>query len=146
MRRVALTLLVAMVACSGGGGASSPVTAPPMPTEVAGYTPAGELMRADFRVFGGADGIVLADLEARLHGECAIGRWTARWRAITGEVDAGYTRDDRKRGGATVRDLKKGKAGLLGGDLCEQPVFFYSGPDNGFGDVVVEYLEWRTAA
>ena len=141
---------------SGGSkSATTPTTAskvpqaPAMPAKLAGYQKDGAPTSSIMRVFSGQPNYV-ADFPWTMNG-CAQGTYTTQWRALTtadlvaaGATDlhASTTLQSKDVKGATT-----GHAGLIVGDSCHEPVFFFASSSSfdTLVDVAVVTQHWTAA-
>jgi serine/threonine protein kinase len=157
---VALALLVGGgvgLALSLGGGSKSttPTTtskiplAPAMPTKLAGYRKDGAPTSSSLRVFSGQPNYI-ADFPWTMNG-CQGAMYTTQWRALTTAdlVAAGPTdvHDSTTLTPTAVKGIKTGHAGLITGDSCHEPVFFFASSSSfdTLVDVAVVTQHWTAA-
>jgi Protein kinase domain len=131
------------VALSGGSGSTPTTTtastlAPPMPATLAGYRKAGAATTGTQRVFTGKP-TFLDNFPWTMNG-CADTKNTTQWRVLVpSDVVAGGQTDQHGSTTLQVADAKSvttGRAGLIVGDGCQEPVFFFV--NSPLGDTLVD--------
>lgn len=158
---VALAVLVAAgvgLAALLGGGSSRTHTAtstpkipqaPPMPTTLAGYRKDGAPTSSIQRVFNGQPNY-LANFPWTMN-SCQSAMYTTQWRALTTAdlVAAGATdvHASTTLQAKDVKGIKTGHSGLIVGDSCHEPVFFFAGGSSfdTLVDVAVLTQHWTAA-
>jgi eukaryotic-like serine/threonine-protein kinase len=123
---------------------AAPGTAPAMPTSLAGFTKNGGVVDSMVRVFQGEGASLVPDFPWTMNG-CAQQTFTVQWRAEgAGAVTAGMTQDEQPP--VPLSDVPQpttAVAGLMRGDGCSQPAFFFvNDPPDTLEDVAVAYQVW----
>jgi hypothetical protein len=144
------------LALSGGSkSVTTPTTtsklplAPAMPTRLAGYRKDGAPTSSSLRVFSGQPNYI-ADFPWTMNG-CQGAMYTTQWRALTTadlvaagptDVHASTTLQPN-----AVKGIKTGHAGLVVGDSCHEPVFFFASSSSfdTLVDVAVVTQHWTAA-
>jgi serine/threonine protein kinase len=164
-RRVLIAGIVALVILAGGvglalglsGGSKSSTTptttkipqAPAMPAKLAGYRKDGAPTTSILRVFSGQPNYV-ANFPWTMNG-CQSAMYTTQWRALTTAdlVAAGPTdvHGSTTLQQSAVKGIKTGHAGLIVGDSCHEPVFFFASSStfDTLVDVAVATQHWTAA-
>jgi serine/threonine protein kinase len=164
-RRVVIAGIVALAILGGGvglalglsGGSKSSTTpttakvpqAPAMPAKLAGYRKDGAPTSSILRVFSGQPNYI-ADFPWTMNG-CASATYTTQWRALTTAdlVAAGPTdvHGSTTLQPSAVKGIKTGHAGLVVGDSCHEPVFFFASSSSfdTLVDVAVVTQHWTAA-
>jgi len=122
----------------------APGTAPPMPASLPGFTKQGGVVDTMVRVFQGEGGSLVPDFPWTMNG-CSQQTFTVQWRAEDGApVTAGMTGDEQPP--VALGDVPRpttAAAGLMQGDGCSQPAFFFvNDPPDTLEDVAVAYQVW----
>jgi serine/threonine protein kinase len=137
----------------GGDGHPSPSTTTTttaagtqIPSSLAGFQKDGSPVNAQLRVFSGQPNYIEAFPWA-MNG-CGDGEITTAWRSLTpgDTVSAGSTdvHSSTTLTAAQVTGITTGEKGLVTGDDCQEPVFFFAsstGSDN-LTDVAITYQRW----
>ena len=120
-----------------------------MPSKLAGYQKDGAPTSSILRVFSGQPNYI-ADFPWTMNG-CSSGTYTTQWRALTTAdlVAAGPTDQHASTTlqPSTVRGATTGHSGLITGDSCHEPVFFFAGSStfDTLVDVAVVTQHWTAA-
>ena len=120
-----------------------------MPAKLAGYQKDGAPTSSIMRVFSGQPNYV-ADFPWTMNG-CAQGTYTTQWRALTtADLVAAGTTDLHASTTLQSKDVKgatTGHAGLIVGDSCHEPVFFFASSSSfdTLVDVAVVTQHWTAA-
>jgi len=166
-RRALIAGILAVVILVGGGiglalslsggskAATTPTTAsklpqaPAMPSKLAGYQKDGAPTSSILRVFSGQPNYI-ADFPWTMNG-CQQAMYTTQWRALTtadlvaaGATDLHASTTLQSNG---VKGATTGHAGLIVGDSCHEPVFFFarSSSFDTLVDVAVVTQHWTAA-
>ncbi|HSO97264.1 MAG TPA: serine/threonine-protein kinase [Acidimicrobiia bacterium] len=166
-RRTVVAVVLAGVLLVGGGvglalalgggssGSTTPTTnskiplAPAMPTKLAGFQKDGAPSSSILRVFSGQPNYI-ADFPWTMNG-CSSGTYTTQWRALTTAdlVAAGPTDQHASTTlqASAVKGATTGHSGLITGDSCHEPVFFFAGTSSfdTLVDVAVVTQHWTAA-
>lgn len=156
---VTLVVLVGagVILATSGGGTSQPATttnpkvpqAPPMPSTLAGYRKDGAATNSILRVFNTQPNYV-QDFPWTMN-DCASAMYTTQWRALTTAdlVAAGSTDQHASTTlqAKQVKGVKTDHAGLIVGDSCHEPVFFFAGTTgvDTLVDVAIVTQHWTAA-
>jgi len=142
------------LALSGGDGPTPTTTTtatvvPPMPATLAGYRKSGAPTTGTQRVFSG-QAVFIDNFPWTMNG-CADAKNTTQWRVLVADdVVAGGQTDQHGSTTLSVGDAKSvttGRAGLISGDGCQEPVFFFVNSPAGDTLVDVAYTtqHWTAA-
>jgi len=141
----------AVLALSSGGssGGSGHSVVPAMPTSLPGYTKDGPPSTVTQRIFADSPGY-LDNFPWTMNG-CADAMNTTQWRSLVpDDVVAGGHTDVHGSMTLQVKDVKgvtTGRAGLIVGDGCQEPVFFLvrSSAGDTLVDVATTTQHWVAA-
>ena len=139
---------------SGGGPGPTPSTTTTtttasgtqIPSSLAGFQKDGPVVNAQLRVFSSQPNYVEAFPWA-MNG-CGDGEITTAWRSLTpgDTVSAGPTdvHSSTTLTAADVTGITTGEQGLVTGDDCQEPVFFFASSTGGdnLTDVAITYQRW----
>jgi serine/threonine protein kinase len=165
-RRILIAGILALAILVGGGvglalslsgGSKSTTTptttkipqAPAMPAKLAGYRKDGAPTSSILRVFSGQPNYI-ADFPWTMN-SCQSAMYTTQWRALTTAdlVAAGPTdvHAPTTLQQSAVKGIKTGHAGLIVGDSCHEPVFFFASSSSfdTLVDVAVVTQHWTAA-
>jgi len=138
----------------GGGGGSSPTpttttaaaSGTQIPSSLAGFQKDGAVVNTQLRVFSSQPNYI-ANFPWTMNG-CSDGEITAAWRSLTpgDAVSAGPTdvHGSTTLTASQVSGITTGEQGLVTGDNCHEPVFFFAGSTgaDNLTDVAVTYQRW----
>ncbi len=121
-----------------------------LPTQLAGFTPSGApVTGVVVRVFSDQPSYI-PNFPWTMNG-CNDGEITTAWRSLTpgDTVSAGPTdvHDSTTLTAADVSGITTGQSGLVTGDNCHEPVFFFAASTSGdnLTDVAISYQQWTAA-
>jgi hypothetical protein len=146
---------LALALSGGSSGQTTPTTgakiplAPAMPTKLAGFSKDGAPSSSILRVFSGQPNYI-ADFPWTMNG-CSSGTYTTQWRALTAAdlVAAGPTDQHASTTlqSSDVTGATAAHSGLITGDSCHEPVFFFAGSSSvdTLVDVAVVTQHWTAA-